>query len=91
MIYEKCLVHIQGRSITHKTGAFDVVDTITQKTILKPAWVQNKLFQNASLLMCFHNFATVYFLTLKAQFTRHVIELMYKVQISPDYPTSNTN
>ena len=34
---------------------------------MKHARGQNKLFQNASLLMCFCNFATGYFLTLKAQ------------------------
>ena len=73
MIYETFLIPIQGRSITHKTGAFEVFDIINHKTIMKPAWVQNKLFQNASLSMCFHNFVTGYCLTVKAQSTRHVI------------------
>ena len=41
--------------------------------------------------MCFCNFATGYCLTLKTQSVRHVIKLMFKVQISPDQPTSNTN
>ena len=52
---------------------------------MKHARGQNKLFQNASLLMCFSNFATGYFLTLKTQSVRHVIELMFRVQISPDH------
>ena len=58
---------------------------------MKHARGQNKLFQNASHLMCFCNFATGYFLTLKTQFVRRVIEFMFKDQISPDHPTSNTN
>ena len=58
---------------------------------MKHARGQNKLFQNASILMCFCNFVTAYFLTLKTQSVRHVIGLMFKVQISPDHPTSNTN
>ena len=51
---------------------------------------QNKLFQNASLLMC--NFVTGYVLTLKTdQSVRHVIGSMFKLQISLDHATSNTN
>ena len=52
---------------------------------------QNKLFQNESHLMCFCYFATGYFLSLKTQFARCVIEFMLKDQISPDHPTSNIN
>ena len=55
---------------------------------MKHAMGQNKIFQNASLLICFCNFATGYFLTLKTQSVSHVIELMFKVQISAIYPTS---
>ena len=33
----------------------------SHKTVMKHARGQNKLFQNASLLMCFCNFATGYF------------------------------
>ena len=58
---------------------------------MKHARDQNKLFQNASHLMCFCNFATGYFLTLKTQFERCIIEFMLKDHISPDHPTSNTN
>ena len=43
---------------------------------MKHARGQNKLFKNTSHLMCFFNFATGYFLTLKTQFVRHVIEFM---------------
>ena len=58
---------------------------------MKHARGQNKLFQNASHVMGFCYFATGYFLTLKTQFVIHVIEFMFKDQISPDHPTSNTN
>ena len=57
----------------------------------KRARDQNIFSQNASHLMCFCNFSTGYFLTLKTQFVRHVIEFMFKDQISPDHLTSNTN
>ena len=58
---------------------------------MKQAMGQNKLFQNASHLMCFCNFATGYFLSLKTQFVRCVIEFMFKDKISPDHHTSNTS
>ena len=51
---------------------------------------QNKLVQNMSLLMCFCNFATGYFLILKPQSVKHFIELMFKVQISLDTPMTVT-
>ena len=57
---------------------------------MKHARGQNKLFQDASLLMCFCKFATGYFLTLKNQSVSHVMELMFKVKISVINPTSNT-
>ena len=52
---------------------------------------QNKLFQNASLLMCCGSFAIGQFLSLKNQSGKQAIELLFKVQISPDHPSSNTN
>ena len=52
---------------------------------------QNKLFQNASLLMCCCSFAIGHFLILKNQSKRQAIELLFKVQISLDHPSSNTN
>ena len=58
---------------------------------MKPTRVQNKLFQNASLLMCYCSIETGQFQTLKTQSERHAIELLFKVQISPDQPTNNTN
>ena len=58
---------------------------------MKHAWGQNKLFQNASLLMSFCSFATGQLYTLKTQSVTHAIELLFKVQMSPDHPTSNTN
>ena len=53
-------------------------------TLIKVARGQNKLFQNASLLMCYCD-------TLKHQSDRQAIELLLKVQISPDHPSGNTN
>ena len=47
---------------------------------MKHARGQNKLFQNASHLMCFCNFANGYFLSLKTRFVRRVIEFMFKDQ-----------
>ena len=58
---------------------------------MKEARGQNKLFQNALLLMCYCSFAIGQFLILKNQFERQAIELLFKVQISLDHPSSNTN
>ena len=41
--------------------------------------------------MCYCTFAIGQFLTLKDQSERQAIELLFKVQISLDYPSSNTN
>ena len=58
---------------------------------MKEARGQNKHFQNASLLMYFCSFAIGQFLILKIQSDRQAIELLFKVQISLDHPSSNTN
>ena len=58
---------------------------------MKEARGQNKLFQNASLLMCYCSFAVGQFLTFKNQSEKQAIELLFKVQISPDHPSSKTN
>ena len=57
---------------------------------MKEAKGQNKLFQNASLLMCYCSFAIGQFLILKNKSERQAIELLFKVQISLDHPSSNT-
>ena len=57
---------------------------------MKEARGQNKLFHNASLLMCYCSFAIGQFLLLKDQSERQAIELLFKVQISLDHPSSNT-
>ena len=57
---------------------------------MKDARGQNNLFQNASLLMCYCSFAIGQFLILKNQSERQAIELLFKVQISLDHPSSNT-
>ena len=56
---------------------------------MKHARGQNNLFQNASHLMFICNVATGYFIFKDS--VRRVIEFMFKDQISPDHPTSNTN
>ena len=61
-----------------------------QKALIKHARGQNISFQNGSPLMCFCGFATRQFYTLKTQSIRHDIE-MFKVKISSEHPTSNTN
>ena len=48
-------------------------------------------FQNASLLMCYCSFVIGQFLTLKYQSEKQAIAFLFKVQISPDHPSSNTN
>ena len=57
---------------------------------MKEARGQNKLFQNASPLMCCCSFTIGHFLILKNQYERQAIELLFKVQISLDRPSSNT-
>ena len=52
---------------------------------MKKARGQNKLFQNALLLMCYCCFAIGQFLSLKTQSEKQAIELLFKVQISPDH------
>ena len=41
--------------------------------------------------MCYCSFAIGQLLILKNQSERQAIELLFKVQISPDHPSSNTN
>ena len=43
------------------------------------------------LLMCYCSFAIGHFLILKNQSERQAIELLFKVQIGSDHPSSNTN
>ena len=74
MIDEMRLIPIKVISITHKTGDFYVFDVINATTVMKHARGQNKLFQNASHLLCFCNFATGCFCTLKTLYLNHVIE-----------------
>ena len=52
---------------------------------------KKKLYQNASFLMCYCSFAIGQFLILKNQSERQAIELLLKIQISLDHPSSNTN
>ena len=58
---------------------------------MKEARGQNKLSQNLSLLMCYCSFAIGQFLILKSQSEKQAIELLFKFQIGPDRPLSNTN
>ena len=58
---------------------------------MKEARGQNKLFLNASRLMWYCSFEIGQFSTLKKQPERQAIKLLFKVQISLDYFSSNTN
>ena len=60
------------------------------KLLMKEARGQKKLFQNASLLVCYCSFEIRQFSSLKNLSERQAIELLFKVQISPDHPSSNT-
>ena len=73
-----CLIHIQAQSIIHMTIEFHVFGVINATTMphRKRQGGQNKLFQNASLLMCFCSFAIVQFSLLKNQSERQAIELL---------------
>ena len=55
---------------------------------MKEARGQNKLFQNASIVMCYCSFENGQFLILKNQSERQAIELLFKVQISLGHPSS---
>ena len=85
-----CLIHIKVQSIIHMTVEFHVFKC-NHNALMKEARGQNKLFQNASLLMCYCSFAVGQFLTFKNQSEKQAIELLFKVQISPDHPSSKTN
>ena len=50
-----------------------------------------KLFQSASLFICYCSSAIGQFLTLKNQSEKQAIALLFEVQISPDHPSSNKN
>ena len=58
---------------------------------MKKARGKIKSSKNASLLICYCSFAINHFLTLKNQSERQAIELLFTVEISPDYPSSNTH
>ena len=58
---------------------------------MKEARGLNKLFQNASLLMFYCSCEIGQFLIFKNQYKRQAIELLFKVKISLDHPSSNTN
>ena len=83
-----CIIHIEVQSIIHMTFEFHVFAVFA---LMKAARGQNKLFQNASLLMCCCSFAIGQFLTLKNKSEKRAIELLFKVQIRPYHPSSNRN
>ena len=91
MIYEKCLVPVEARSITHKKVEFQVfVLQMQPQGPNETCKGQNKLFQNASLSICFCFATGHFFKTLKTLSVRHDIESLFKVQISSYHPTGNT-
>ena len=88
-----CLIHIKVQLFIHMTVEFHVFccHKCNHNALMKEARGQNKLFQNASRLMCYCSFAIGQFLTLKSQSEKQAIVLLFKVQISLDHPSSNTN
>ena len=88
-----CLIHIKLQSIIHMTDEFHVLLSETATTL--PQWKKQGgkiIFSKVHhFWMCYCSFASGYFLILKNQSERQAIELLFKVQISPDYPSSNTN
>ena len=88
-----CLIHIKVQSFIHMTVEISCFccHKCNYNAIMKEARGQNKLFQNASLLMCYCCFAIGQFLTLKNHSEKQAIVLWFKVQISSDHLSSNTN
>ena len=88
-----CLIHIKVQLIIHMTYLISCCccHKCNHNALMKETRGQNKLLQNASFLMCYCSFAIEQFLILKDQSERQAIELLFKVQISLDHPSSNTN
>ena len=88
-----CLIHIKFQSIINLTVEFHVFTVINATKIPQRKKQGGKI--NFSKVhhfwMCSRNFAIGHFLILKNQSERQAIELLFKVQISPDHTLSNTN
>ena len=86
-----CLIKFQ--SIINMTVEFHVFYVINATKIPQQKKQDGKI--NFSKVhhfwMCSCNFAIGHFLILKNQSERQAIELLFKVQISPDHTLSNTN
>ena len=74
-----CLIHIKLQAIIHMTNEFQVFlcYKCDHTALMQEARENNKLFQNASLLVCYCSFATGPFLTLKKQSERQAIKLLF--------------
>ena len=88
-----CLIHIKLQSIIHMTLDFHVFTVINATTMhhLKKQWGKINFSKMHHFWMCSCSFAIGHFLILTNQSERQAIELLFKVQISPDHPSRNTN
>ena len=88
-----CLIHIELQSIIHMTVEFHVFTVINATTMPQCKKQGGKI--NFSKMhhfwMCYCSFAIEDYLILKNQSESKAIELLFKVQISPDHPSRNTN
>ena len=88
-----CLIHIKLQSIIRMTVDFHVLTVINATTM--PQWKKQGGKINFSKVhhfwMCYCSFAIGHFLIFKNQSERQAFELLFKVQISPDHPSHDTN
>ena len=86
-----CLFRINGQSIIHETAENHGFrcHNCNHKAVMKQARGQNKLFQNASLLMYCCSFENGQIKLIKTQSEIYAIDLLFKVQIRLDHPNTN--
>ena len=89
-----CLIHIKLQSIIHMKVEFHVLLSSMQPQCSNERSKGGKI--NFSKVhhfwMCYCSFASGhFFLILKNQSEKQAIELLFKVQISPDHSSSNTD
>ena len=87
------LLHIKLQSIIHMTVEFYVFTVInaTKMPQRKEQGGKINFCKVHHFWMCYCSFAIEHFLILKNQSERQAIVLLFKVQIRPDHPSSNTN
>ena len=73
------LIHIKVQTIIHMTIEFQVFlcYKCDHTALMQEARENNKLFKNASLLVCYCSFSTDPFFTFKKQSERQAIKLLF--------------